>query len=192
MINEFIGGFNTLMDDLSGLGAPKQGRLAFDPNVRQVRQQLTDIAIQAITGGSGGIERLSDIGVELNRDGKLEITSFSSSTIETGQQRLNNALENNLEQVGELFASDDGIAVAMSDIIDTYIASDGVLTQRSSDLNERISGIADEYQALEDRLRDYESRLRSQFTYLDSTVSQYNATGEWLTSTLANLTPKNE
>ena len=192
LLNEFISGFNTLMSDLTGLGAPRLGRLAFDPNVRQVRQQLSEIAIQAVKGVSGDIKGLTDVGIDLNKDGQLQISTLSADTIRSGQERMDEALENNLDEVGKLFASENGVASAMSKVIDNYIGGDGVLTKRSADLNERLSDIPDEYQQLEDRLRSIESRLRSEFTFLDSTIAQFNATSDYLTSTLANLTPSRE
>lgn len=188
LIDEFISGYNALATELTGLGAPKQGRLAFDPNVRQIKQQLADIAIQAVNGLTGSLTSLNDIGLEVNRDGLLEKSTYSSDTIDSGQVRLDNALENNLEELGEVFASSNGIATRMADIIDSYIATDGVLTQRETSLNERVSGIADEYETLQTRLRTYEETLRNQFSFLDTTVSQYNATAEWLTANLASVT----
>lgn len=188
LIDEFINGYNTLATELTGLGAAKQGRLAFDPNVRQIKQQLADIAIQAVNGLTGSLTSLNDIGLEINRDGLLEKSTYSSDTIDSGQVRLDNALENNLEELGQVFASSNGIATQMADIIDSYIATDGVLTLRETSLNERVSGIADEYETLEARLRTYEETLRNQFSFLDTTVSQYNATAEWLTANLASVT----
>jgi len=185
LIDEFISGYNALVDELTGLGAPKLGRLAFDPNVRQVKSQLADIAIEAVSGLTGPLSSLTDIGLEINRDGHLEKSTFTSTNIPTGQERLDNALENNLSDVGELFASSNGIATKMAEMIDGYIASDGVLTERVTTLNERVSGIADEWEDLETRLRSFEETLRKQFSFLDATVSQYNSTAEWLTSALA-------
>ena len=185
LIDEFIEGYNTLVTELTGLGAPKQGRLAFDPNVRQVKRQLTDIAIQAVSGLSGSLSGLNDIGLEINRDGFMEKSTFSSANIPSGQERLDNALENKLSDLGELFASSNGIATQMADMIDGFIASDGVLTQRQTTLNERVSGIESEWAELETRLRSYEETLRKQFSFLDATVSQYNATATWLTSALS-------
>ncbi|MCJ8321026.1 MAG: flagellar filament capping protein FliD [Colwellia sp.] len=187
LIDDFIAGYNGLMEDLTGLAAPKQGRLAFDPNVRQMKQQMANIVLQTISTAVGGIENLHDIGLELNRDGKLQISTFTSDNIPSGQNRLDDALSNNLSNVGELFASSGGIATQMSELIDNYIASDGVLTQRVKTLTERVSDIDDEWSTLEERLRSLEERLRNQFTYLDTTVSQYNATSEWLTSSLKNI-----
>ena len=192
LINEFIAGYNELVNNLTGLGAAKAGRLAFDPNVRQVKRELADIAIQAVSGLTGGLTSLTDIGLEINKDGQLEISTFTYENTGNGQERLNKALENNLSEVGELFASENGIASQLTAMISSYTDSDGVLTQRENSLNERVSDIDDEYETLEARLRSYEETLRKQFSFLDSTVSQYNATGDWLTSTLASLSPSNE
>jgi flagellar hook-associated protein 2 len=185
LINEFISGYNALFDNLTGLGAPKQGRLAFDPNVRQVKSELANIAIQAVSGAAGSFSYLTDMGIDLNDDGRLEVSTFTSENIPTGQQRIDDALDNNLSDLGELFASSNGIATQMAEMVDAYIASDGVLTKRETTLNERVAGIKDEYAELETRLRTYEETLRKQFSFLDATVSQYNATATWLTSALA-------
>lgn len=192
LIDEFVNGFNALMDNITGLGAPKLGRLAFDPNIRQVKQQLTDTVINSVTGLTGDLESLSDIGIELNKDGKLEVSSFSTTSLPSGEERLNAALENNLDQVGEIFASTDGIATQMTAFIDTYTDSDGVLTLRESSLNEQISGISQEWEDLEQRLRSYEETLRKRFTALDATIAQYNATGDYVKSSLANIIGNND
>ncbi|MEY8214203.1 MAG: flagellar filament capping protein FliD [Colwellia sp.] len=192
LINEFINSYNVLADELTGLGAPKQGRLAFDPNVRQVKRELAETVIQAVSGLTGSIDSLNDIGLELNRDGKLERSTFSSDNFGSGQERLDDALENKLSELGEIFASPNGIATQMADMIDTYIASDGVLTERVSILNERVSNIDDEWEELETRLRSYEETLRKQFSFLDTTIAQYNATADWLSSSLASITPSKD
>lgn len=192
LIDEFISGYNALVSNLTGLSAPKQGRLAFDPNVRQVKQDLANTVISTVSGLTGSLSSLGDIGLELDRNGLMQKSTYSSDTIQSGQAKLDNALENKLVDLGELFASPNGIATQMTEMIDGYIASDGVLTKREATLNERVSGIADEYKDLEYRLRSYEETLRKQFTFLDSTISQYNATSSYLTSALAGLTPSSD
>ena len=188
LINEFVDGFNDLMYNITGLGAPELGRLAFDPNLRQVRQKLTDVVINSVTGLTGSLDSLSKIGIDLNKDGQLEISSFSSSSIPSGEERLADALKNNLDQVGEIFASTDGIATQMTTFIDTYIdSSTGVLSSRETTLNEQISDIDQEWIDLEDRLRDYEDTLRKRFTALDATLAGYNATAEYVKSSLSNI-----
>lgn len=190
LINEFIQGFNTLTDQLIGLGAPKQGRLAFDNSVRQVRQQLADIVISSVPS-AGSVDSLQSLGIELNVDGKLEISTFSSENIASGQTRLSEALSNNLSDVGKLFADSDGVASKISALADNYIKSDGVLTLRENSLNERINEVDDAFIKLDERLLRLEETLIKQFTALDSTVAGFNATGSFVQSALGNLSLSN-
>lgn len=192
LINEFISSYNALVDTLTYLGDPEDGDLAFDPNIRQVKSQLTDIAIQAVSGLTGSLTSLNDIGLDIDRQGHMIISTFSSDNIASGQDRLSSALENNLTAVGELFASSGGIATQMAELIDNYISSDGVLTQRVDNLTERVNDIEYEWENLETRLRSYEDLLRQQFTYLDSVVSGYSATSAWLESSLKSLTASSD
>lgn len=192
LVNEFVDGFNELVNTLVGLGAPKQGRLAFDPNVRQIKQQMTNTIIDNVPGLSGSIQSLRDIGIDLNKSGLLEISSFSATSLASGKDRLSDALENHLADVGNVFASTDGVANKISALADSYISSNGTLTSRLTSLNEQLDGIGQEYTDLEDRLRDYEDTLRKRFTFLDRTVAQFTATGDFLTSTLASFNNNNK
>ncbi|UUO23149.1 hypothetical protein FGD67_07955 [Colwellia sp. M166] len=192
LINEFVDGFNALMTNITGLGAPQQGRLAFDPNLRQVKQQLTDMVINNVAGLTGGIDSLSDIGIDITKYGTLEISASSGNSLPSGQERLASALESNLAEVGAIFASTNGVATKMSESINNYIGTNGTLIEREKSLNEQLSGIEGEYEALEDYLRNYEETLRKRFTFLDNTVAQYNATGSFLDSALAGLSKSSD
>ena len=192
LIKEFVAGFNDLMTSITGLGAPQQGRLAFDPNLRQVKQQLTDMVINNVAGLTGGIDSLSDIGIDITKNGTLEISAASGSSLPSGQDRLTAALENNLAEVGEIFASTNGVATKMSESINNYIGTNGTLIEREKALNEQLSGIKDEYEDLEAYLRNYEDTLRKRFTFLDNTVAQFNTTSSFLTSALAGLNKSSE
>ena len=183
LLDEFVSSYNALADQLTGLGAPRQGRLAFDPNVRQVRQQLTDVLLDTVSNSSIG--NLQNLGIELNSDGKLEVSRFSSENIQTGEQRISGALSDSLEEVGKLFASDDGVATRISSVLDTYIDSDGVLSQRQTSLNAQLSDLSDQRAAFAERLADYEARLIAQFTALDSAVAGFNSTRDFVTNTLS-------
>lgn len=191
LINEFINGFNSLMDSITGLGAPELGRLAFDSSLRSAKQQLTNTVINSVSGLTGGINSLSDIGIDLNRYGKLEISTLEVGG-QTGQEKLDYALNNKLSEVSELFSSESGLAVEMSETVDFYIGSNGTLLDREKSLNSQIDDLDQEWEDLAARLTDYENTLRKQFTFLDQTVANFNATGDWLTSTLSNLNKSND
>jgi flagellar hook-associated protein 2 len=149
-----------------------------------MKSQLNDILINSVSGMSGSINSLSDIGVSVDRYGKLEISSVGIGSLDSGKQQLADAIENNLDQVGELFASPDGIVSQLTTLIDNYNDSDGTLTKRQTSLNKGLSSISDEYDDLETRLRSYEDTLRKRFSFLDSTVAGYDATATFLESAL--------
>lgn len=185
LITEFVAGYNALVENMIGLGAPVQGRLAFDADLRSIRGQLSDIAINSVSSLAGGsISSLNDIGISFNKEGRLEISTIATGSLQSGADKLSDAISNNLNGVGELFASSDGIVSQLTTLIDNYNGGDGTLTKRQTALNENISVIEDEYTALEARLRSYEDTLRKRFSFLDSTVAQFNATGNFLTSVL--------
>ncbi|WP_206484823.1 flagellar filament capping protein FliD [Thalassotalea sp. G2M2-11] len=184
LITEFVDGYNALVNTMTSLSNPESGALAFDPNIRQMKQQLNSIISDTVSGLSGSIDSLDDIGITVTKSGLLEVSSFGIGTLPSGVEKRDSALETKLNEIGELFASSDGVSIQMRDLIASYNDSDGSLTKRQTLLNQNLSGIDDEYQALEDKLRNYEDTLRRKFTFLDSTVAQYNATSDWLTSAL--------
>jgi len=185
LINDFVAGYNALVENMIGLGAPVQGRLAFDPDLRSMKNQLSKIVTSTVSSISGDINSLSSIGILVNREGKLEISAAGLGTMQSGAEQLKDSITNNLDEVGTLFASTGGVVSQITDLIESYNDSDGSLTEREKALNVDLTGIADDYTALEARLRDYEETLRSRFSFLDSTVAGFNATSTFLTSALA-------
>lgn len=185
LVNEFVAAFNTLSDSLDVLASPKFGKLAFDSDLRAMKGQLNDILTNSVGSMAGGdVKSLIDIGVGFNKFGKLEISPVGIGTLDSGVETLNKRVTNDLDELGQLFASPDGIVSQLTSLIDNYNDSDGALTKRQTDLSDDLSGISDEYDNLETRLRDYEDTLRKRFSFLDSTVAGYNATASFLTSAL--------
>jgi flagellar hook-associated protein 2 len=185
LINEFVAGYNAMVENLIGLGAPVQGRLAFDPDVRSMKSQLSNIVTNTVSSITGDLNSLGSMGILVNREGKLEISVAGIGTMDSGADQLKNAITNNLDEVGAVFAGTGGVVSQITDLIDSYNDSDGSLTQRQTALNLDLTGISEDYETLEARLRDYENTLRSRFSFLDSTVAQFNATSSFLTSALA-------
>jgi len=185
LINDFVAGYNALVDNMIGLGAPVQGRLAFDPDLRSMKNQLSKIVTSTVSSISGDINSLSSIGILVNKEGKLEASAVSIGTMQSGSDQLKDSITNNLDEVGALFATTDGVVSQITDLIESYNDSDGSLTEREKALNIDLTGIKEDYTTLEARLRDYEDTLRSRFSFLDSTVAGFNATSTFLTSALA-------
>ena len=187
LINDFVAGYNAMVENLIGLGAPVQGRLAFDPDVRSMKNQLSNIVTNTVSSISGDFNSLGSMGILVNADGKLEISATGIGTIASGAEQLKNSIANNLDEVGAVFAGTGGVVSQITDLIDNYNDSDGSLTQRQTALNLDLTSISEDYETLEARLRDYENTLRSRFSFLDSTVASFNATSSFLTSALAPI-----
>ncbi|MFD2168130.1 flagellar filament capping protein FliD [Thalassotalea euphylliae] len=193
LIDEFMNSYNGLMQTMDDLANPENGQLAFDPNIRAIKSQMVNIVTSNVASLSGGdIDSLGDIGISINKEGLLEASLVEYGSLASGKDTLDAALENSLAEIGEIFASSDGVGAQMQAMLESYNGSDGSLTQRNSQLQIERSGIQDEYAELEERLRDYEDTLRKRFTFLDQTVAQYNATSAWLTSALTLPTSDND
>ena len=130
--------------------------------------------------GLGGAQRLSDIGVSFTSTGTLEVNST----------KLSAALADPELDVGAFFAGSgtvDGFATLLSERIDGYIASDGMIAGRTDGINTSIKSIDSQRERLNARLTLIEARYTAQFTALDTLISGYTLTSDYLTQQLANL-----
>jgi flagellar hook-associated protein 2 len=114
--------------------------------------------------GPGGLpfNRLSDIGMEVMRDGSLNITSSS---------KLNNAL-NDPASLRTFF--DDGtagIATQVRNITSRLLSFDGTVNTRSQGLQDSIKRQDRQIERQEDRITRVEAQLRAQYSRLDTTLS---------------------
>lgn len=75
-----------------------------------------------------------------------------------------------------------GVAQQLNVLIDNFLSSDGVLTQRIGDFNQRLDAIGQSRTKLSERLTSMEAMLRAQFQAMDLMVGQMKATGDYLTS----------
>jgi flagellar hook-associated protein 2 len=98
-INNFVKNFNDLMSTIDGLtaynSATNQGQILLgDAGTRNLRNQLTRLLSEPIDNVSTNFSTLTEIGITTNSNGLVEV----DDTI------LSNALDNNFEEVGRLFA----------------------------------------------------------------------------------------
>ncbi len=185
LVDEFISGYNTLMDKMDSLSNPKNGSLAFDPSIRQVQSQLSTFTSQEVGSATGSMKALYDIGITVDRDGRLEINQLATvSGSKSGQDRFDEALNSNFDEITTLFSASDGIATVANDYVELFTKSKGVLSERQDSINSLLDNIEKDREDLTLRLTNLESTLRLQYTALDQTMAQYNATSSYLSSVL--------
>jgi flagellar hook-associated protein 2 len=84
-----------------------------------------------------------------------------------------------------------GYAHQLSQLMDTYLGSKGLITARTDGLNSTLKDLGNRRDSISRRLEQVEQRYRVQFTALDTMISSMNQTSTYLAQQLANL-PKIE
>lgn len=159
----------------------KASVLTGDSTARSVQSQLMSLAGAAVTGVSGGISRLSDIGITVQKDGTLTVNST----------KLAAALSDTSKDVATLFTStttdNKGIAVRFNELMASIVGSTGIISSRTDGITTSIAGIGKQRDAINLRLTKVEKRYRAQFTALDSLMASMQQTSSYLTQQLTNL-----
>ena len=184
-INEFVDAYNKLMDTVDSLtsvvsvggddGEPLAAALVGDASVRSFMSAIRS-ELGAAAGGDG-IRILADLGVTTQRDGKLAVDST----------KLNQALDNNLEQVSSFFTGEKGLMARLEAKTKPYTQSGGILENRTKALQNTLSSVDSQRETLASRLSKLESRLFAQFNAMDALVSQMSSTSSFLTAQLDSL-----
>ncbi len=169
----FITEYNSLMSELKTLSAyagetGSAGSLAGDPAVRQMITELTEIISGTVTGGA--YTTLNDVGISTKPGVGLALDSTT----------FNNAISNNLDDLANLFTSDEGFATKLDSWASTSMNI--TLTTRSSNISDAISNIADEVALREVRLASIEKRYTAQFTNLNMVLASMTAQQNFIAS----------
>ncbi|MBL8398887.1 MAG: flagellar filament capping protein FliD [Candidatus Accumulibacter sp.] len=125
-----------------------------------------------LTGAT--LKTLGDIGISVQKDGKLAVDS----------SQLSKAITDDLSGVANLAAA---YGKAFKATADGMVGSNGLIAARSDGLNALIQGLEKQSDALAQRLSGIESRYRKQFTTLDTLISGMSKTSSFLTQQLAIL-----
>ena len=81
-----------------------------------------------------------------------------------------------------------GLAQQIDDLADDYTSfTDGLLTLKSSGIDDRVNDIDDRIERLEDRLAAYEARLNVKFAALEQLMGSIQSQSNYLSSYLTSL-----
>lgn len=159
----------------------KAAALTGDSTVRSLQSQLSTLVQSSVTGVTGGISSLSDIGITVQRDG----------TLSTDSTTLAAALADPAKDVAALFTQttvgNEGIAVRFNTALDAIVGFDGTIASRTDGITTSIKDLGNRRDTLNYRLTQIETRYRAQFSALDTLVTSMNKTSQYLTQQLANL-----
>ncbi|PCI73335.1 MAG: hypothetical protein COB38_01160 [Gammaproteobacteria bacterium] len=181
LISGFVQAFNAFADVTSSLGSTAtgaKGLLLGDFTLRQVSSQLRSLLSTPVTEVIGNSNSLSSIGITTTQDGHLEIDS----------DILSAAIKNNFEEFETLFASDNGFATKLRNLVDGYTNSTtGIISSRKKSLTNQLSNIDDQRLSLNRKIDALHLRLTKQFATMDALVAQFNSTGSFIAQQFENL-----
>jgi len=159
------------------------GALLGDNTVRTVSNRLSTLLTSAQSGGSFAI--LAQMGITIDPSVS---DSGVTGTLKIDDTQLTDALKNNASSVTQFFTGDgekSGLATQMSSslsaMLSTTVGKEGIIKTASDGFSHQIDELADRYDRMQATIETTMARYKSQFTQLDTLMSQLNATSSYLT-----------
>lgn len=179
-IEGFVKGYNNLKDLIGELtafngGGEAAGDLIGDRAVRSIESQMRSALVGNVPGGD--ITRLSDIGIELDKEGKLTLDS----------KKMSDTVAGNQDGLAAFFAGDSdeaGIGGQISKALDKMLGENGALGSANRSAESSVLALDSRLERTEASIERTMERFRKQFTQLDSMMAQMNATSGYLTQQL--------
>jgi len=171
-INEFIEKFNDALKYLNNKTKVDtvnfiRGDLTGDFVFSSLKYSMRSIVAGAVGGLQDGYpELLSQVGIELSREGEMSIKDSS---------KFEEALNGNIDHVIQLFTADEGIGAKMDDLLETFVSSGGRVDRSKKGITRQISSIDTRIKNYEARLVIRERSLRQQLTDLQRSLSILNS-----------------
>ena len=177
-VEAFVAAFNKLSSSLAEL-------TKYDPSTKATAALMGDSAATGIQSsikslsttvgtGSTAYKQLSDIGVEMQRDGTLKINTT----------KLDAAVANT-DQIKAFFTDAGGMAAKLKTFTTNTLNTTGVITTRSKALQSANERITEESTRVNDRAEQVRKRLLQQYGSLDVKVSTNQGIGnmvsQWIT-----------
>ncbi|ELI5415687.1 flagellar filament capping protein FliD [Vibrio parahaemolyticus] len=166
-LNKFVETYNSLVstiDKYTQIGGEDKARgaLVSDPTLRSIESQLSGI----IRGEHGGM-RLTDIGLSLDRNGKLTVN----------QDKFNSAQQNNSAGLEAMFNGEGALLDSLDAMADPFLKfSSGAFKSRKEALQGNLERINDKQAGLERKYKMSYDRYLQQFTQMNTLMNQMNQT----------------
>ncbi|GIU22979.1 flagellar filament capping protein FliD [Shewanella sp. MBTL60-007] len=145
----------------SSITEDQLGVLKGDSSIRMLQQGMRDAIFDTAPNGM----RLSDIGVEMGRDGKLSID----------QDKLTKALKDDPDAIQAMFTDEGSYIDRLDTLIDPFTKFQGSLDLKQENLEKQIERVET---SMENHDRQMEQRYQiylAQFTAMEATISQLNS-----------------
>lgn len=197
LLNEFVGGYNELINQTNSMTAynaddQSGSLLTGDSTVRAVRTMLGNAMVemgQAVQ--DNGPVTIGDQTFSINAGETLGLATLGLVSEKNGALSFDQA---KFSESVEIYGAEN-IAAAVKEIAGKFHdkvtsftdSTDGMLAARTDGLRASVEDIAIQRESLDERMLSFEKRLAAQFTAMDTLVAQMNNTSNYLATQLGNL-----
>jgi flagellar hook-associated protein 2 len=167
-VTDFIKKYNDLLTYIEtksrvDADANTRGDFAGDSTIRGLRMSLRNEMIRSVSGVPGDFPTaLADLGITIERDGKLTLSDES---------KLTETVASNRDGVQTMFAGSDGLAGRLEARMDRFLGSGGLISERQKGIDARIKRLDDRVKTFETTLSRREDALRLQFAKMQETIA---------------------
>jgi flagellar hook-associated protein 2 len=181
-IKNFISQYNAMQGQLASLqsynpSTGQSGQLLGDALARNVTSEVRRGLADPVSGLEGEYKSLAMLGITTTKDGSLTLD----------EAKLTEALNKDFNGVGAVFGSENGVAARLAKVIETRLSATGDIATRNASLDKRTKQIAKDTAVLNARMEKLTAQYTTQFSKLDTVLSQLQSTSSYLTQQLANL-----
>lgn len=181
-IQNFVSQYNAMQTQLASLqsydaSSGKAGQLQGDALARSVTSEVRRGLSDAVSGLSGEYRSLASLGITTAKDGSLVLDDA----------KLSAALEKDFNAVGAVFGSEQGVAARLYNTLEKRLSSTGDIATRNASLDKTTAQIKKDTEALEARMEKLQAQYTTQFSKLDTLLSELQSTSDYLTQQLDSL-----
>jgi len=186
-VNAFASAYNDLAkfiadqtkyDAASKIGGPLQG----DSAINNVQGRMRAV-LNMTSGASTNFPRLSDIGLQLQRDGTLKVDATKLGKALDNLPELRKAFSNSDPQA----PASDGFGRRFTALASQLLGVDGSITTHTEGLRRLITKNSDNQSRLNDRVDRFQARLVAQYTAMDTNMARLNALSSYVSQQIAAM-----
>lgn len=173
-VQKFIDAYNSVntllaadlkYDASSKTGGPLQG----DRSAVALQTSLRSM-LGGNSGSSSVLTRLSDLGIQFQRDGSLKADSTKLT-----------AAVGNLAETAKFFTGTVGFGARMSQLTTGMLSVNGTLTLRQAALKSSLKSNSNEQDKVNNHADEVQARLLKQYNAMDANVAKLNALNAYVT-----------
>ena len=179
-VQDFVTAYNALNDLLSAStkyddATKKAGALQGDSTTVGLQNALRSM-MGATATGAGAFQRLADIGIDMKRGGKLEVSESKLDAALKNPQALKAMFATN----AGAGADSNGLAVKVKSFASQMLSFEGLLENKASALGASVKRNTSDQERVNDRAAVVEKRLRAQYTALDAKMGSLTALNSYI------------